>query len=395
MRKFMAGGELPSAGRTTYLVVDNVRFWSMAAIVAMHGLFFAWKGAALSRTAIGLITILKFGTVGFFVISGFLLGDRVRTSHPAAYLMRRVNKVFVPWSFWFTLMVGVSVWLFHSHSGKPVMFHMNLDEVRIFGQQVGETLLLSSFWFVPNLLLGICVLLLFRRVLFRKELGGVLLAVNLFYAVNIYGRWIESRHTEALLGYVFFLWMGSYAAHHYAAFQVWLEKVRWKTLIGVAALGVVASFGEEMWLVHLHSADPMNTLRVSNLVMSMPLLLAMAKAKRCVWPSFVDVRRNTFGIYLTHWMILAGCWHVGAHVLLMTGTSYLQIGLRGRLVFAVALFFATYGISLWLTRTLAGSRSVAWMVGAGSAKGRAASSVAVFPVVDVPQMLRGPVSSDR
>jgi membrane-bound acyltransferase YfiQ involved in biofilm formation len=368
----MAEGKHPSGGRTTYLFVDNVRFWSMAAIVAMHCLFFAWTGVPMSRALIGMVTILKFGTVGFFVISGFLLGDRVQTDTPAAYLSRRVKKVFVPWMFWFAVMVGIDLWLFHTHSGRQVGFGWSFQEIRVVGRQIGTTLFISSFWFVPNLLLGICVLLVFRRFLYRKQLGVVLLVVDLFYSVNIYGQWIESKHTEALLAFVFFLWLGSYASHRYAELQAWIETVRWGTLSGLAVLGVLMSFGEEMLLFHLHKPYPENTLRVSNQVMSILMLVGMAKAKHATWPSLIDVRRNTFGIYLTHWMILVGCWHIGAHVLPMMGTTCVQIGLRGRLVFGLVLFIATYGTSLWVTRALAGTRRLAWMVGAESNEGKTA-----------------------
>lgn len=346
-----------------FLFVDTVRFWSMAAVVANHCLLFAWLGAEMGRPLLLVLTLLKFGTVGFFIISGFLLGSRMRTDAPLAYLMRRMKRVVLPWSFWFALMVGLSVWLSQRLGGKAASFGLTFVEVRIIAWQALNTLLASSFWFVPNLLLGICVLLMFRKVLYRRALGGCLLVVNLFYSVNLYKGWVQSRHTEAFFGFIFFLWLGSYASHHYARLRAWLEQVRWKTLIAFATLGFGLSLGEGRLLARLGSADPVNTLRVSNMAMSICLLLVMAKAERRIWPKCIDVRASTFGIYLIHWMILVVCWRTGVRLLAMTGAGSGRIGLGTRVVFGLALFVLTYGISLGLTQFLSAT-SMAWMVGA-------------------------------
>ncbi|HEY0758668.1 MAG TPA: acyltransferase [Acidisarcina sp.] len=356
---------------TTFLFVDNVRFWSMAVVVALHSVYFAWTGVAMMVPVFRMMTVLKFGTIGFFVIAGFLLGSHMRTEKPAPYLMRRVKRLVVPWLLWFALMVVTARCLFHTHIyHRQVAFSFSFGECQLLASQAYLTLIASSFWFVPNLLLGICVLLLFRRVLYRKELGAALLALNLFYSANIYGRWFTLRSTEALFGYMFFLWVGSYASHHHAELHAWLTRTPWKALIGVALLGIAASLAEETWLIHLAATDPVHILRVSNQLLSITLLLLMAKAKRPTSPSFINVRRDTFGIYLAHWMVAVGCWHVGVFVMRRAGTSYLQIGFGARLIFAVLLFVFTYGFSLWITQVLASSKSMAWMVGAGSEAGR-------------------------
>ena len=59
-----------------HIFVDNVRFWSMIGIVAIHS---ASVFIVIENTHPLLIAALlapaKFGTIGFFLISGFLLAS--------------------------------------------------------------------------------------------------------------------------------------------------------------------------------------------------------------------------------------------------------------------------------------------------------------------------------
>src|SRR6478672_7282358 len=93
---------LPS-GNVDHLCVDNVRHWSMFAIVAVHSLL-AW-GIHTDSTIgwemqIALLQAMKFGTIGFYIISGFLLGQRVDRRPLSDYMLRRLKTVALPWGIW-------------------------------------------------------------------------------------------------------------------------------------------------------------------------------------------------------------------------------------------------------------------------------------------------------
>src|SRR3954453_20798804 len=97
-----------AAGReyANHLFVSNVRFWSMFAIIAVHSST-AWGidtgSPAGSEFQIALIQAVKFGTIGFYLVSGFLLGERLHRHTARVYLARRLKKVGVPWLVWASL----------------------------------------------------------------------------------------------------------------------------------------------------------------------------------------------------------------------------------------------------------------------------------------------------
>jgi len=187
------------ARNQNFLFVDNVRFWSMFAIIAMHtSVIFWYLGRPVPRLTQAITTPLKFGTIAFFLISGFLLGERLETCKPLDYLGRRINKVFLPWSIWFVAMCLFSTLanLWHLHV-NPIF---SLQAVPVLLHEAVQTLFTSAFWFVPNLLLALSILLLFRSWLRDMRFGAVLLAFNLFYVVNIYARWVAQRSFAGLPG---------------------------------------------------------------------------------------------------------------------------------------------------------------------------------------------------
>ena len=355
---------IPSEKRVKHrhLFVDNVRFWSMLAIVTVHGMGILNLRNGSDRFVLEAFqTPLKFGTTGFFLISGFLLGERVQTSNPIEYLGRRIRKVFLPWLVWITLL---STYLLVLDAGRHRVLVTWRSVVPLLLHQAFLCLVSTTFWFVPNLLLALVVLLVFRRYLYDRRLGAALLAVQVFYMVNIYTRWIPSSHLEALLGFVFDLWLGSYASRYITELNQWVARVKVRTLVGLAVTTCLLAFEETRLLDYLHAPDPLNTLRASNQVFSIVMVLLILKLRTATWLSFVNVRRDTYGIYLTHAMFLAIC----LNVLNQIRRSYFSArpihpDIRGILIW-IGLSAVVYLGSLTITRLLAARPQLRWLVGA-------------------------------
>jgi fucose 4-O-acetylase-like acetyltransferase len=354
--KRSARGASPEGG---HLFVDNVRYLSMVSIVFIH--CWAVVGAVgrsepLQRDLVW--TPLKFGTIGFFLISGFLLGDRLKTMNALEYLGRRMKRIFLPWLVWYLLFCAMCV--LEIHHERRLGYTRGASELKLIGQQMYLCLFESAFWFVPNLLLGICVLLAFRRYLYSWGLGAALLAINLFYVANINMRWIPSRHSEALLGFVFYLWMGSYAAANRDTVTGWVARVPMSMMSGVTALAGLVAFGEAR-LLEGHAVDPLNTLRLSNQVFSVLFVLTLVKVGRPLWPRFLSVRRETFGVYLTHMIVLFAAIRVVLHFL-HDGSRW-RMSQGSALLLWVIVASATYWVSVMVTRVLAAVRVTRWTVG--------------------------------
>ena len=242
---------------------------------------------------------LKFGTIAFFLISGFLLGERMETCNPAEYLAKRLRRVFLPWFFWLSILTAFRLFFAIAHK-KPD------TEISLHGIARSYYLYTvnTAFWFVPNLLLALCVLLLFRKRLYDLRLGGTLLVINLVYVFNIYVLWFPSSHARAWFGFVFYLWLGSYASRHIKDLKRWISGISMPVWLGIVAGTGLVAFIEACVLIHLNAPDPGNTLRLSNQIFSIVVVLFFLKIQHATWPKFVDVPQQTFGIYLSHFIIL-------------------------------------------------------------------------------------------
>ena len=351
------------SARRQFLFVDNLRFLSMLGILAVHCAGPVAGALQLGSPALlrWLEDALKFGTIAFFLISGFLLGDRFTTTEPVAYLRRRLKKVFVPWLFWFYVQVAYFVAAgMYQHR---LRLTWSWKTIQVVGGMVNACAMSSAFWFVPNLFLAVMVLLAVRRYLFSIQLGAVLLAVNLFYVLNIYTEWMPSGHTLALFGFVFYVWLGSYAARHYERILGAIARIPMGALVAGLAISVALSMAETELLVRMHSFDPLNTLRLSNQVFSVLMVLLLSRVRVATWPRFVDVRRQMFGVYLTQTLVL-GLLGSGMKRLLplLPGAESLRGG-AGLVAVWLVVTATVFLICIQISRGLAKHRKLGWMVG--------------------------------
>jgi hypothetical protein len=348
-----------------HLFVDNVRFLSMAAVVALHcavGLA-SFAGVTSESFLTTMVQPFKFGTVGFFLISGFLMAQGLQRRSHLDYMRRRVRTVFAPWMVWFSsyfllkLVWGLAKnWDLFPSFGQRASFALDTLHLSLFG---------TAFWFVPNLLLGVCLIVFCRRFLDDLRFGFALMAVSLFYGLNMHAEWIPlESHTEALFGFTFYLWLGAWVAIHKAAFDRWLSSITVSQLVVAAIVSGVAGVRETSRLIVLGTTDPANTLRISNQLFSMAVVLLIYKASRAITPRFVDARTSTFGIYLSHTLILSLLMSLSYHAHVLDFFS--RSGrVNGVVVGAYVLcgFVMTYSIALLLTGWLLKYRSLSWIVG--------------------------------
>jgi surface polysaccharide O-acyltransferase-like enzyme len=348
----------------------------MVAVVCLHCTR-AWTltGPNDNRASYAAATLCKFGTIGFFLVSGFLLQESLAGRTSLSVLRRRIDKVALPWLAWFVFSLAVFFaddWLQHrSPHGAAVGAAMRFELARLFTA--------TSLWFVPNLFICLAVLLIFRRYLHRLALGAALLLVNLGYVVNIYRQWIPALHSEALFGFVFYLWLGHYAAIHRGAFARLLVRLRWPSLLAATTLMAFAAFGEARLLLETGKLDPLNTLRLSNQLFSILVVLCLAKLERATWPRFVDVPRHTFGIYLSHSLIVALVLTCARRLIdTQVGPTIAAHGwLRAGLWLVLTAMAWSAG---WLcARVLAGHPAWQWLVGLGHGRSEGLPGVAARP----------------
>jgi hypothetical protein len=353
-----------SRDRTNYIFVDNIRFISMAAVVAMHStLGFGSLIGVDSNLSVALIQPFKFGTIGFFLISGFLMGDGLTRRSPTEYMKRRLNTVFAPWSVWFTLFFGLL--LINGTLNSWSLSHTPHALLRLAGARFLQALFGSAFWFVPNLLLSVGILLLCRRFLFDLRLGWAFLACSSFYSLNLYYGWLPMKsHTEALLGFVFYLWLGAWAARNFSHVETAVNRISSPCMIAAVIVTGIMAAKESFLLFENGSQDSLDTLRISNQLYSVAVVILVFKLHRSIAPLNIHVRATTFGVYLTHAIILAcllgGSKRIGLfHRIARRDWS----GAASIAVILIASFLITYSLSLLATQFLLKRPRLSWTVG--------------------------------
>ncbi len=347
--------------KPSHLFVDNVRFWSMFAVVALHSAqIIALIVHQRPELVIAVTTPIKFGTIAFFLASGFLAGRGVETAHPWIYLRRRIARILPPWCCWIAAMIAALFARDLLHHRVALQSHALLTAaVDAFNHSFFDT----PFWFVPNLLLCLAILLLFRKMHGSLLFGAALLGCSLFYAVNIYAMWIPSRHTEALLGFVFYLWLGSYASREHAKFDRWISQISLVWFLALASILGLSAYAEARFLLHRAAEDPMNSLRLSNQAFSVAAVLLIYKFQRATWPRFVRVREDTYGIYLSHPLVLLLLWPLLNTHLMAVSVRHLAGGGLSAGVIWICLILAVYGLSLTVTKALVGFAPLRFLIG--------------------------------
>ncbi len=344
-----------------FIFPDNIRFWCMFSVVAMHcSAMIRVPGQAASETQYAIATVFKFATVGFFLISGFLLGKGLQ-SRPALQLLgTRIRKVFLPWSLWFVAFVCVrslcNLMIHHA----PFSDGFNLAGLLT---EMNYALTNTSTWFVPNLLFSLAVLLLLGRYMQTFLVGATLLIANLFYSANVYGNWVSATHTHALFAFVFYLWLGHQISLKLDKFQRLLSHVPGWILLMVTMAAGAGAFFEAQLLLRLHSEDPMNTLRLSNQIYSVLVVLCLCKLHKPAWPSFVDVSRDIFGIYLSHALVVSTCLTLLRWIVDLPGLKTFASKPVARLLLWASATAVSWSVGLVLTRSFAAGRRTAWLVG--------------------------------
>ncbi len=251
-----------------------------------------------------VIQFIKFGTITFFLLAGFLIGEKFTDYTPLQYFKRRVDSTIAPWLFWSLLFLALMI--------LSDLFNMYRFGNGHIDPGFGETIwrytttvyLYSIYWFIPNFLICIAILLLFKRHLYSYGFGAVLLLFTTLYIINIYCKWIEPRHTTAVLGFVFFLWLGAQLNKNLVKVERWLDRIPILLWIILSAITLVAGVWEIEHLKSLHSVDPYNSLRLSNILYSICFFFLLLKIRHFPFTNFLKPRETTYGIFLIHYIIV-------------------------------------------------------------------------------------------
>jgi len=355
----------PPLTKTNYAFIDSLRFISMIGIVMEHcGNYFGvenYPHLLQKIFVVANVSVYKFGTIIFFLLSGFLIGDKIKTTTARDYMGRRFKNTIKPWLFW------VCLFIFCNYLTSALIyfkFHPSdfwQTPTLPITYQISHTVFFTSYWFILNFMICLAVLLSFKRYLDSFKFGIILLLLSLFYSVNLYFGWIITSHTTAVLGFVFYLWLGYQLNRYFAEFQAWLKKTSGFLLILGLIISFAATCGESFILLGHGSADAFNTLRVTNIIFSLMSFVTMFKFSDYLNVSVLKPRQTTYGIYLIHEFLIIQFLPLIFYPMHIQDNIHSVKYLIGMQLLRFAIVYSmSYGITLLITYL---PKKASWVVG--------------------------------
>lgn len=333
--------------KKNYDFIDHIRAIAMIAIVAEHSLAAkTTTGSANYWVNMGMTQATKFGTIAFFLLAGFLIGDKFTDYTPGQYLKRRFSNTFGPWLFWSVIfllcfMVNLQV--------KAHMYHDDRFNWQNIWAEIQMVYLYSNYWFIINFMVSITILLLFKKHLYNLKFGIALLACTLFYSVNVYFNWVNGAHTTAILGFVFFLWLGAQLRKNWELVEMRVRQIPYLAILIVVILSYCMAYKEILIITAHKSVHGYNTLRFSNILYSLSVFTLLLKIRTFNGLNAVQPRQTTFGIYLIHAIIVV---YATPEILRPLHIEWARLSLLPFVAYNLAVIFINYTITLLLVKLI-------------------------------------------
>lgn len=349
--------------KKNYDFIDSIRCIAMISIVMEHSFSSIGDYQPVSMSGIltytATIQLVKFGTICFFLLSGFLIGEKFTVYSPLQYLKRRIDTTIAPWLFWSLLFLALMILNDVISAKKFYSGNLPSNYGLVVADHARIIYLYTNYWFIPNFLICIGILLLFKKHLYSYWLGAMLFLFTVAYIFNVYFEWIEPRHSTAIFGFVFFLWLGAQFNRHLAALEKWVNKIALPVWAILFIITFIISIAEVRLLTSLHSVDPFNSLRFSNILFSLASFFLLFKIKNFKSIAFLKPRETTYGIYLIHYILVFSLLPM---IFLTINYHISQLPLSTILLYQLLRFIVVYSITVALVLLINKSR-FKWVIG--------------------------------
>ncbi|HEY0177198.1 MAG TPA: acyltransferase [Pedobacter sp.] len=345
----------PAPQKKNFDFVDTIRCLSMLGIVFEHTEEFGaanYESFYTSMLQVSVMQFFKFATIAFFLIAGFLINHKFKEYTALQYLKNRFKSTIGPWMLWINIfmIIDISNLLFMTYIKHHGEGSMPSPFISYLLNGYYNIIFKTSFWFILNFLICIAILLLFKKYIYKIGLGIALFLVSLFYSINLYHGWLATSHTTALFGFVFFLWLGAYINRHSEVVFSFIRKISYVWLIGITVLFFLMADLEIIHLKAIGNEDSYNTLRITNILYSLSFFLILLKVGSIPFVNrFFLPRKTTFGIYLTHQIIIT---HLLKEIFYPLHWQMDSMTVFGALGYSILRYIITYSISFLIVRLI-------------------------------------------
>ena len=221
------------------------------------------------------------------------------------YFNERIPVVYGPWLF--IVCFNVLLLMFHQLSQQDLLATRSLSTIaKSIYAIVNGLIVYGPYWFVLTYLVGMVVLIYFKRYSGNIYFGLVLGAITLFYAVNFHFEWIDTFHTKAILGYTFFIWLGFQFHSHWKEILDKAKKITWPIiLIMMLVFFSIACY--EGYILSLKGVrDPFASNRITNIIFSLIFFLFLLKIGPIRIINNLRPRKIVYGVYLINSIVIFG-----------------------------------------------------------------------------------------
>lgn len=236
--------------------------------------------------------IFKFAVICFFMISGFLLGDKITTTDSIQYFKNRFNTTIKPYLIAFSVFLGLLLI-------RAFLLKRNVTDTNSLGSIIKFCIYNTFFWYLPNYFICLAVILVFKKYLKSWYLGLSLLCITLLYTIlTVYTNTFSAGHSTALFAYVFYLWLGAFIRHKNLVNNI--IKSRLYPILALA-ICLFALSSLESYILYKLDLQHFNILRIFNQLYSVAMFVLLVKlgSKKMNFGIF-NPRKESYGIYLYH-----------------------------------------------------------------------------------------------
>jgi len=297
-----------SAGLVSYYAakLNTLRMAAIASIVWGHALL-GWEDRVFtslpgSFTQLVFIQFGRIGTIIFFVISGFFFAEKLKTLTVPAYIKYRFKSVILPWLLFVFLCVALQ--FFRVYPAAQILRTPFKLLVSTAGTLLSATIFHAAYWFIPVSIISACLLIIAKKIINKIWFGPALACITLFYQVNLYFGWVPVIHTKAILGYVFFMWLGVQLKNNITRIHSFIKTVRWPLMATVIFLTFLLTCAEGLYLKKAGCLDAFASIRFSNTILSLLIFAVFIKFRTIYRVKKMKPQKYVYGVYLLHSLIL-------------------------------------------------------------------------------------------
>jgi fucose 4-O-acetylase-like acetyltransferase len=290
-----------------YQIISTIRIFAICSIIWGHCAFGIQTAAFRNNydpvfQSLGL-QLGKMGTILFFIISGFLIRNKLNTYTVFGFLKHRFSTTILPWIIFVLLLVTLII--LDDKPLKSIILQGTVSEIlTMLYHVILNVISYHSYWFIAVFIITMIALILFKKYISSPKMGLVLALLTLYYTVNLYHGWTSVHHTRAFAGYIFFSWVGIHISKHYVLFTTWLKKTPWTILLPVLTLTIAIACREGYNLTKVACGDPYASIRLSNIIATLVLFICLFKAGKVRIINRFIPDQIVYGIYLVHNILL-------------------------------------------------------------------------------------------